>query len=195
MTEAQLEWYRSFVSHCIAPRRRKLLDIATQRNRLCAVKVFFRRLHYLQCILSNPAAFYELPSVPHRIPGAVLTEEEVGCILAHTLLYGDEGLRDRAILETFYATGIRRMELGHLTVPDVDLGSGVLRIIAGKGQKDRRVPMAPGTSAWIKRYLDRVRPDVAGPESDQVLFLSMKGLPLAPGQLSRLGGKYVHWPG
>ena len=195
VTEGQLEWYRSYISQYVAPRRRKLLDIATQRNRLCAVKVFFRRLHYLHCISSNPAAFYELPSVPHRIPQAVLTEEEVERILAHTLLYGDAGLRDRAILETFYATGIRRMELGRLTVSDVDMGAGVLRIIAGKGQKDRRVPMARRTGVWIKRYLDYVRPKIAGPEAGQLLFLSMKGRPLTPGQLSRLGGKHIHRAG
>lgn len=193
--EAQLEWYRSYTSQYVAPHRQKVLDIATQRNRLCAVKVFFRRLHYLHCISSNPAAFYELPSVPHRIPRAVLTVEEVECILAHTLLYGDKGLRDRAILETFYATGIRRMELGRLTVPDVDLGSGVLRIIAGKGQKDRRVPMARRTGVWIKRYLDEVRPGIAGSDSVSVLFLSMKGRSLTPAQLSRLGGKYIHRAG
>ncbi len=195
VTEAQLEWYRSYVSHYVDSRRRKPLDIATQRNRLGAVKVFFRRLHFLHCISSNPAAFYELPPVPHRIPHSVLSEQEIELILAHTLLYGERGIRDRAILETFYATGIRRMELGHLTLPDVDLVTGVLLINAGKGRKDRRVPMARRTVGWIRRYLDEVRPVIELPESGSVLFLSMKGSPLTPNQLSRLAGKYIRRAG
>lgn len=193
--QAELEWYRSYVSQYVDPRRRKRLDIATQRNRLTAVKVFFKRLHYLRCIYSNPAAFFELPSVPHRIPKAVLTEAEIERILEHTLLYGDRGLRDRAILETFYATGIRRMELGNLVTTDVDVVAGVLRVSGGKGGKDRRVPIADRACHWIDRYLQSVRPTIAGPESGPTLFLSMKGRPLVPGQISRLGRKYIYRAG
>lgn len=193
--QAELEWYRSYVSQYVDPRRRKRLDIATQRNRLTAVKVFFHRLHYLHCISSNPAAFFELPSVPHRIPKAVLTEEEVERVLEHTLLYGERGIRDRAILETFYGTGIRRMELGRLVVTDLDSVSGVLRVDAGKGGKDRRVPVAGRTCHWIDRYVQEVRPTIMVPASGQTLFLSMQGLPLRPGQISRLGRIYIHRAG
>jgi len=195
VTEEQLERYRRHVSRYVDPRRHKPLDLATQRNRLGAVKVLFHRLHFLRCISSNPAAFYELPPVSHHIPRAVLTEEEIELILEHTLLYGRKGLRDRAILETFYATGIRRMELGRLTLPDVDLSARVLAINAGKGRKDRRVPMARRTCDWIRRYLDELRPEIAQPDSGPVLFLSMKGLPLTPTQLSRLAGKYIRRAG
>lgn len=193
--QGELEWYRSYISQYVDPRRRKRLDIATQRNRLTAVKVLFQRLHFLQGISSNPAAFFELPSVPHRLPKAVLTEEEIERILAHTLLYGDRGIRDRAILETLYATGIRRMELGRLAVTDLDIGSGVLRVHAGKGGKDRRVPVARRACEWIDRYLREIRPPIVASQSGQTLFLSMKGNPLRPGQISRLGRKYIHRAG
>lgn len=195
INQAELEWYRSYVSQYVDQRRRKRLDIATQRNRLTAVKVLFQRLHFLHCISSNPAAFFELPSVPHRIPKAVLTEEEIERILEHTLLYGDRGIRDRAILETFYATGIRRMELGRLVIPDLDVASGVLRVHAGKGGKDRRVPVARRACEWIDLYLREIRPTIAAPQSSQTLFLSMRGYPLRPGQISRLGRKYIHRAG
>lgn len=193
--EAELEWYRSYVSQYVDPRRKKRLDIATQRNRLTAVKVFFQRLHFLRCISSNPAAFFELPSIPRRIPKAVLTEEEIERILEHTLLYGDRGIRDRAILETFYATGIRRMELGRLAATDVDLGAGVVSVHGGKGGKDRRVPIAPRACRWIERYSEEVRPSITRPQSGLTLFLSMNGNRLRPGQISRIGRKYIHRAG
>lgn len=123
LDQSKLELYRSYVSLYIDPVRKKKLDITTQRNRLTAVKVFLRRLQYHQIIRDNPAAFFELPSVQQRIPKAVLTEAEIELILNHVMLYGDKGIRDRAILETFYATGIRRMELGRLVIPDVDIDS------------------------------------------------------------------------
>lgn len=190
-----LELYRHHVSCYVDTRRKKTLDITTQRNRLTAVKVFMHRLHYLQRISSNPAAYFDLPSVPKRLPSAVLTEEEVELILEHTLLYGDKGLRDRAILETFYATGIRRMELAHLLVTDVDLHSLVLRVNAGKGRRDRRIPIAKRTRYWIQRYLRDVRPIWAHSASGPSLFLSSRGLPLTAGQVSRLGSKYIQRAG
>lgn len=195
LDQASLERYRGYVSTYYDPRRRKTLDIATQRNRLTAVRIFLRRLHYHQLMSHNPSAFFELPSVPQRIPRAVLSEAEIELILAHVLLYGDEGIRDRAILETFYATGIRRMELGHLIVTDIDFSTGVLRITAGKGGKDRRVPIAERACHWIDRYLRAIRPGLSHSASGPTLFLSAKGLPFTPGQLSRLGGKYIHRAG
>lgn len=193
--QSTLEWYRSYVNAYCDPRRRKKLDVATQRNRLTAVRLFFRRLHYHELISSNLAAFFELPSVPHRIPKAVLTEKEIELILAHVLLYGNKGIRDRAILETSYATGIRRMELGNLSITDVDFTSSILRVNAGKGGKDRRVPIAERACTWIGRYLKEIRPTVTHADSGTTLFLSGKGFPLTPTQLSRLGGKYIHRAG
>lgn len=190
-----LELYRHHVSCHIDKRRKKPLDIATQRNRLTAVKVFLRRLHYLQRISTNPAAFFTLPIAPKRLPSAVLTEQEVELILEHSLLYGAKGLRDRAILEIFYATGIRRMELASLMVTDVDLQGLVLRVHAGKGGRDRCVPIAKRTRYWIHRYLEEVRPVWAHHASGTTVFLSSRGSPLTPGQVSRLGGKYVQRAG
>jgi integrase/recombinase XerD len=195
LDQATLEWYRSYVSQYVDPHRHRKLDIATQRNRLTAIRVFLKRLQYLRLIACNPADFFELPSVPHRIPRAVLSEAEIELILKHVLLYGEKGIRDRAILETFYATGIRRMELGRLVMTDVDTGSQVIRIQGGKGGKDRRVPIARRACSWIERYLREVRPKYVHPHSGPTLFLSSHGRPLRPGQLSRLGGKYIHRAG
>ncbi len=193
--QATLELYRGYISSYYDPRRCKKLDIATQRSRLTAVRMLLRRLHYHQLIPSNAAAFFELPTVPHRIPKAVLSEKEIELILAHVLLYGKKGIRDRAILETFYATGIRRMELGRLAITDIDTSKRVLRVNAGKGGKDRRVPIAGRACSWIDRYLKEIRPRVSHTDSGPTLFLSDKGYPLAPNQLSRIGGNYIHLAG
>ncbi len=190
-----LEDYRGYVSHYIDTRRRKRLDIASQRNRLTSVKVFLRRLHYLQLIETNPAEFFELPKVPKRIPRAVLTEQEFELILEHTLLYGEKGIRDRAVLETFYATGLRRMELGRLNITDLDFASKVVRVNGGKGGKDRCVPIAERACCWIQRYMKEIRPQWVHSDSGATLYLSSKGCPLTPGELSRVGRKYIHRAG
>ena len=195
LDRATLEWYRGYVSQYVDPHRHHKLDIATQRNRLTAIKVFLKRLQYLGLLERNPADFFELPSVPHRIAKAVLSEAEIELILRHALLYGDKGVRDRAILETFYATGIRRMELGRLVMTDVDAASEVVRIHGGKGGKDRRVPIARRACDWIERYLRDIRPKHAHQLTGPTLFLSTQGSPLRPGQLSRLAGKYIHRAG
>ena len=111
-----LELYRAYIRDYIYPQWRRKLDISTQRNRLTAVRMFLRRLHYHKLIPTNPGEFFELPSVPRRIPRTVLTVDEIECILEHVLLYGLVGIRDRAILEMFYATALRRMELGRLEI-------------------------------------------------------------------------------
>ena len=91
--------------------------------------------------------------------------------------------------------GSASMELGRLEIFDVDLASGTVRVIAGKGGKDRRVPMPARTIHWIERYLKEVRPQLAPLASDNTLFVTDKGVPFHPNQLSRLGKKYIHRAG
>lgn len=192
---ANLELYRSHIGHLVDRRRKKRLDIATQRNRLSAIKGFLRRLQYLRLIEHNPSEFFESPGIPRRIPRAILTEPEIELILDHVLLYGDRGIRDRAILETLYATGLRRMEVGRLTITDVDFATHVVQVNEGKGRKDRRVPIASRACHWIRRYLTDIRPQWSHEKTGPTLFLSTRGNPLTPGQLSRLGAKYIHRAG
>ena len=81
------------------------------------------------------------------------------------------GLRDRAILETFYSTGMRRLELIHLKLFDLDLERGIVTIRQGKGKKDRVIPIGDRAVAWIQKYLREARPTLALEPDDATLFL------------------------
>ena len=85
------------------------------------------------------------------------------------------GLRDRAILEVFYSTGMRRMELIHLKLFDLDLERGTILIRQGKGKKDRFVPIGERAAAWVQKYIREARPKLAVEPDDGTLFLASTG--------------------
>ncbi len=116
---------------------------------------------------------------PKLLPKETLSHAEMMKILER--VPGDTAihLRDRAILEVLYSTGMRRQELIDLTLPDLDLEGGVLRIQSGKGGKGRMVPVGKAAVEWLKRYLASARPALLGrKEGPGVLFLSKSGAPL-----------------
>jgi integrase/recombinase XerD len=88
----------------------------------------------------------------------VLTATEAELVLARPDVTDPIGLRDRAILETLYSTGIRRMEVINLLVYDLDAERGTLMVRQGKGKKDRRVPIGENAVVWIRKYIDEARP-------------------------------------
>lgn len=129
-----------------------------QVNRLSALKSFFGFLVRRQILLADPTAGLERPRLETRLPRAILTPRE-----ARRLVEAPRGrmplrLRDRAILETLYATGIRASELIHLSPFDVDPEDGVLRIVRGKGGKGRHVPLTRAAADAIAAYLAHGRP-------------------------------------
>ncbi|MBL8235986.1 MAG: tyrosine-type recombinase/integrase [Bryobacterales bacterium] len=89
------------------------------------------------------------------------------------------GLRDRAILETFYSTGIRRLELVSLKLWDLDLERATVTIRLGKGKKDRFIPLGDRCAAWIARYLVESRPRLVSEPDDRTVFLSNAGEPFS----------------
>ena len=103
----------------------------------------------------NPAAELELPRLPKRLPRAVLSMSEMERVLAQPDLATALGLRDRAILEVLYSTGIRRMELVGLDCTDLDAERGALLVREGKGKKDRLVPIGERAIQWTHQYLDQ----------------------------------------
>ena len=123
VTRPVLERYRRHLYYLRRPNG-KPLGLATQRNRLTDIKQFFRWLCEENFIPSDPAAGLVLPKPHRRLPKAILTIDEVERVLNATSQAGAIGIRDRAILETLYATGIRRMELTNLTLYDVELDQG-----------------------------------------------------------------------
>ncbi len=140
----------------------------------------------------SPAADLDLPKVPRKLPKAVLSVKEAEAVLEMPDLSTAEGLRDRAILETFYSTGIRRTELTRLSIQDVDRDRGTLMIREGKGKKDRMIPIGERALAWIAAYRDRSRPELLGGSPDDgTLFLNTLGNPLKPFHLTMLTRNYV----
>jgi integrase/recombinase XerD len=105
------------------------------------------------------------------------------------------GLRDRAMLETFYSTGMRRTELVNLKLYDVDRAAGVVTIREGKGKKDRVIPIGERAVAWLDKYLDQARPRLATEPDDMTLFLTVQGEPLGRTTLSYIIRQYVEAAG
>jgi integrase/recombinase XerD len=126
---------------------------ATIALRLIAVRTFFRFLLRRGYALFDPSSGLELPKVEKKLPRVLLTEAEAKKIVAAPRGKGSLVLRDRAILETLYGTGIRVNELVHLKPADADTEARVLRVLSGKGGKDRHVPLTKAAARAIDAYL------------------------------------------
>jgi len=148
---------------------------AYQGARLVVLKHLFRFLCRRGFLLHDPAADLELPRLEKRLPRTILTRGEVYKLLAAPDARSPSGLRDRAILETLYGTGIRVTELCNLTPYDVDTEERVLRVVLGKGRRDRNVPLTRAAAAAIESYLVKGRPQLVGPHKLRFIFLQDRG--------------------
>lgn len=162
-------------------RREGTLAVSTQRMYLNAVRSFFTFCVAERIVVIDPARNVELPRVGRRLPRGVLSPAEMRAVLRAPDLTTYTGLRDRAILETFYSTGIRHMELLRLRVCDVDLDRGYITVLQGKFKKDRVVPLGKVAAHFIREYLTKARPHMlrAADTPESRLFLSINGTPLA----------------
>jgi integrase/recombinase XerD len=158
---------------------------------LVPLRGWFRWMTRQNHILHNPASELELPRLGHHLPKHVLTVEEVELVLQQPNITDPMGLRDRAILETLYSTGIRRGELIQLKLYDTDVRGGTLFIRQGKGKKDRVVPIGERAIKWIEKYLRQVRPELAVEPDDMTLFLSQYGDALSRDHLSGMVHDYL----
>jgi len=175
ITEEQLESYRRHVSR-LKRRDGKPLSSRTQRNRLVPLKSFFRWLRKTRAIGSNPMADFDMPRQEKRLPRAILSEDETQALLETADPRSVKGLRDRAILELLYSTGLRRAEVAALEISDVDAQRGLVSVRRGKGLKDRMSPIAESTLEWVARYLEESRPKLLVEDSPaRVLFLNDHG--------------------
>jgi integrase/recombinase XerD len=169
----------------------KTLSFSTQYGRLTAVKSFFRWLTKQNAIMYNPAGELDMPRLEKPLPKHVLTAAEVDTVINQAEVRDLLGLRDRAIMETLYSTGIRRMELINLLVYDLDRERGTLVIRRGKGKKDRVVPIGERAVAWIDKYLEQSRPKIVMEPDDGVLFLTNLGERFTPNRLTQMVRVYV----
>ncbi len=145
-----------------------------------SAKTLFDYLEETGQILLNPAVNMKEPPRPHRLPHVVLNREEVEEILRVPDTSTSTGMRDQAILEVFYSTGLRLGELIRLRVEDVDQEGGFLRVESGKGGKSRVVPLGQEAMRFVKGYLLKGRPHLAPKGRDEkALFVNKEGNPVS----------------
>ena len=150
------------------------LSPATIRRRLSAVRGFFAFLVEMEVLESDPTEGLDNPRTWKHLP-QVLSLDEVERLLEAPSLPTPRGIRDRAMLEVLYATGVRVSELVSIRLVDLDLDRGVLRVL-GKGKKERIVPLGEEALRWLKRYLEmRGQLDKRG---SPYLFLTNRGGPM-----------------
>jgi len=121
----------------------------------------------------NPTTNVPSPKLPQPIPKS-LSEAEVGQLLLAPDIDTVIGLRDKTMIELLYATGLRVSELVSLTISQVNIRQGVVRVI-GKGSKERLVPVGEEALDWLTRYLRHSRPELLGLKASEVLFPSQRG--------------------
>lgn len=171
------------------------LSVMAQLGLLNPLKAWFKWLTRQHYILYNPASELELPRKPKALPKGLMTVAEVEHVINQCEVATALGVRNRALLETFYSTGIRRLELIRLKRYEVDIEHGTLMVRQGKGGKDRLVPIGARACAWIDKYLQEVRPDLVTGHDDHTLFLHDNGQPYREQQLGDLVKRHLEHGG
>jgi integrase/recombinase XerD len=166
------------------------LAVASQHSRLAPLKVWFRWLTQRKYIPQDPAAELELPRIGYKLPN-VMNKEEAERVLSQPKIEVPLGIRDRAMLEILYSSGLRRMELLRLKLYDVDQKHGLMTVREGKGKRDRVVPIGERALAWLDMYLNTLRPEIVRQPDNGVIFLTSNGVPFTPNHLSWLARQYV----
>ncbi len=160
-----LEWLAVGVSRGQRPRSTARL--------LSALRGFYQYQVREKRIADDPSAFIESPRLPSSLPKS-LSEKEVEALLAAPPLGDWLGLRDRAMLEMLYATGLRVSELVELTLVQVNPRQGVVRL-TGKGSRERLVPLGETALDWLERYLREARPELVRGRPSDALFPTRLG--------------------
>jgi len=190
ITKPIIERYQRYLFH-YRKDNGEPLSVRSQYTRLVPIRAYFKWLAKANHILYNPASEVELPRLEKRLPKHVLSVPEAETILNQPDATTPMGIRDRAILETLYSTGIRRMEVINLHLFDVDFDRGTLMVRQGKGHKDRMVPIGERALAWIAKYRDEGRPHLTGPADDGSLFLTNLGEAFTRSRMTQLVRSYV----
>jgi integrase/recombinase XerD len=167
----------AYQSHLLTLRKKdgSPLSVGHHQKVVSSLKSFFRFLVKRSYLLHDPASAVEMPRAESRLPRSILTKQEAQRIIEAARGKDPETLRDRAILETLYATGIRVGELTALGPYDVDTEEKRLQVVLGKGRKGRVVPLTTAAARAIDAYLAAGRPKLLRPKKTPWLFLSNTG--------------------
>ncbi len=169
------------------------LSSASVNRALAAVKGFYKYLLREREIRSNPAAEVSLARKWMRLPGT-LSRDEMDRLLAQPGRQGDGALRDAALLELMYATGLRVSEVTHLSMGSINWQVGYLTA-HGKGGKERVVPIGRPAFELLRRYVDEIRPRLATERSARILFLNRFGRGFSRQGIWKMVKKYARMAG
>ena len=170
-----LREYQSHLFHQKKEDDTPLFSLGTQAKKISAIRSFFSFLVKEHYLLYDPSSDIERPRLEKRLPRSIPSQREAARLLSMPDESTPRGLRDKAILELFYATGMRNTELRMLKLQDVDLVRGEVRIDHGKGRRSRIVPVGEMAGLAISKYLDCSRPRLARVPDEGWLFLSSRG--------------------
>ena len=160
------------------------LTFRSQHSRLVPLRVWFKWMTRQNHILHNPASEIDLPRVGRPLPKNILSVQEIELVMLQPNLADPLSLRDRAILEMIYATGLRRLEIINLKLFDLQLDRGLIVVRQGKGKKDRYVPIGERATAWLQKYIAEARPQLAIEPDDLTVFLTAEGEPFSRDHLT-----------
>lgn len=166
-----------------------LLSPRSIAQNISTLKGFHKFLVGEGIVKTDPTQNLTLPKLPKSLP-EVLTQDEVELILKQPETSARLGVRDKAILETLYATGIRVSELLSLKQSNINFGDGFVRVF-GKGSKERLVPIGRSAISWIKKYQVETRINLANENSKDALFLNSRGKPMSRMAIWDMVDKYV----
>ena len=166
------------------------LSLRSQSFKLTVLRQFFRYLLDQDKIMTDPTRKLDMPRIKKGLPRTVMTGQEIRRILAQPDADTPLGLRDKAILELLYSTGMRNSELRNLKVYDVDTINREVRINQGKGRKDRVIPMGSIAAGYVEEYIQNARGNMVKGKT-KLLFISKNGKQITPANMVWLVEKYA----
>lgn len=186
--EGLSRWLQGRKGNLLSVKRQDLFDYLSERSGqnyaarsngrlLSALRSFYSQQLRFGIIGEDPTALLELPKLRKGLPKA-LSESEIEALLNGPDVNTDIGLRDRAMIELMYATGLRVSELVNLPTTAINLRQGVLRVM-GKGSKERLVPLGEESQHWLERYLQQVRPVFSRKKIIAHLFIAPDAEPVS----------------
>ena len=149
----------------------------SQARMIAGIRSFFKFLRLEGYILTDPSELIESPQLPRHLPD-VLSTEEIDAMIASIPQEKEEALRNEAIIETLYGSGLRVSELVDLRISRLSLDDRLM-IVEGKGSKQRMVPMSPSSVELIREYLPQRDRQTIKPAGRDILFLNRRGAPLS----------------
>lgn len=189
--------YQTHVSNMISPTTNNKYAPSTVLNAMIAIRSFFRFLVKYDYLICDPTSILDLPKNTQGLGHSCMTEREIKQILDQPNTDTPVGIRDKAILEALYSTGVRANELANVEINHVDLTGGLIRIEYPKGGKSyqRVIPIGQTACNCINLYLKKVRPYLKNHLSKDYLFLTNTGTPVERHRMLDIVKKYVHQTG